>query len=343
MPPSTRTEPYRVLLVDERRRLPALAQALFSSRNLTPVGSGTTPARMLESVLQSRPNVIVLDLSAGEPAYQAIEAVMAERPTPILVLHQPGTDPFRAMSMGALDMADLPAQPGEAFWNDLARRLTLLAQVRVVQHVRGKRNRRRSNGPGEAEQDAPPFPLIAIAASLGGPRALASLLSMMPGGLAAPICICQHISEGFTYGLAQWLSAESGHPVIEARDEEFLEPGSVYVAPSRVHFCVERGGRVRLDSGPPLQGFRPSCDALLDSVAQSFGRRAIGVILTGMGRDGALGLKAIRDRGGRTIAQDEATCVVYGMPREAVTLGAAQEVLALDQIPTTLVRWVAEC
>jgi two-component system chemotaxis response regulator CheB len=100
---------------------------------------------------------------------------------------------------------------------------------------------------------------------------------------------------------------------------------------------------VALDAGAPIQGFRPSCDALLESVAQSFGRRAIGVILTGMGRDGATGLRAIRDRGGRTIAQDEFTSVVFGMPYEAIRLGAAHEVLPLDQIPATLVRWVDEC
>lgn len=338
-----RIEPFRVLLVDERRRLPGLAAGLFQRGTLVRVGEGTTPERMLEAVLQVRPNVIVLDLTAGEAAYQAIEAVMAERPTPILVLHQPGTDPFRALAMGALDMSDLPAHPSEAFWNELSRKLVLLAQVRVVQHVRGKRNRRRrpqENGRSESE---PPFPLVAIAASLGGPKALAQLLSMLPGGLVAPICICQHISEGFTYGLAQWLAAESGHPVVEARDNELLEPGNIYVAPSRFHFCVDKPGRVRLDAGSPIQGFRPSCDALLESVARSFGRRAIGVILTGMGRDGAAGLKAIRDRGGRTIAQDEATCVVYGMPREAVQIGAAQEVLPLEKIPSTLVRWVDEC
>lgn len=338
----SRTEPYRVLLVDERRHLQDKAHPLFSLANLQRAGHGASPARMLEAVPDSRPDVIVLDLSAGEGAYQAIEDVMAERPTPILVVHEPGTDPFRALALGALDMVDLPTNPSEAYWKDLARRITLLAQVRVVQHVRGKKARRRSHEPLFYGNEAP-YPLVAIAASLGGPKALAQLLSLLPQELAAPVCICQHISDGFTWGLANWLAAETGHNVIEARDEELLEPGLVYVAPSRVHFRVDKPGRVRLDPSPPIQGFRPSCDALLDSVAQSFGRRAIGVILTGMGRDGAAGLRAIRDRGGRTIAQDEATCVVYGMPREAVTLGAAQEVLPLEKIPATIVRWVDEC
>ncbi|MBX5480400.1 MAG: chemotaxis protein CheB [Myxococcaceae bacterium] len=298
---------------------------------------------MLEVVQESRPDVIVLDLRAGDAAFNAIEAVMAERPTPILVLQQPGTDPFRALALGALDMSELPAQPNDAFWAELAKKLVLLAQVRVVQHVRGKRNRRRGHDHEPADPGEPPFPLIAIAASLGGPKALAQLLAMMPAQRVAPICICQHISDGFTGGLANWLAVETGHRVAEAKDGEFLEPGQIYVAPSRVHFRVDFPGRVRLDAGPPIQGFRPSCDALLDSVATAFGKRAIGVILTGMGKDGALGLRAIRDRGGRTIAQDEASCVVYGMPREAVLLGAAQEVLSLEKIPMALMRWVVEC
>ena len=287
---------------------------------------------MLEAVLESRPNVIVLHLTAGsEIPYQSIEAVMAERPTPILVLHGTGTDPFRALSLGALDMTALPSEPGESFWQELARKVALLAQVRVVQHVRGKRNRRRSSVP-VPQGNEPPYPLVAIAASLGGPKALAQLLSLMPQELPAPIAICQHISDGFTGGLANWLAAETGHNVVEAKEEEVLEPGTIYVAPSRVHFKVDFPGKVRLDGGPPMQGFRPSCDALLDSVARSFGRRAIGVILTGMGKDGAAGLRSIRDRGGRTIAQDEATSVVFGMPREAILLDAAVRVLPIDAI-----------
>jgi two-component system chemotaxis response regulator CheB len=339
-----KTDPYRVLLVDERRQLPERARGLFSSGLLAPAGNGTTPERMLEVVLQTRPSVIVLDVST-DSAFAAIEDVMAQRPTPILVLHHGSkgrTDPFKALAMGALDMAELPFQPTDAFWLAIARRLALLAQVRVVQHVRGKRKHRVRSVASMPGNEAA-FPVVAIAASLGGPKALSQLLSMMPRELAAPICICQHISDGFTWGLANWLASETGKQVVEARQDEPLEPGAIYVAPSRVHFRVEAPGRVQLDTGAPLQGFRPSCDALLESVANSFGRRAIGVILTGMGRDGALGLRAIRDRGGHTIAQDESTCVVFGMPREAILLGAAEEVLPLEQIPATLLRWVDEC
>jgi two-component system chemotaxis response regulator CheB len=319
------------------------AHPLFASGGLVPVDEGCDPAQMLDVVLEERPDVAVVDLSPGEGAYAAIEAVMAERPTPILVLHRPGTtaEPFRALSLGALDVSELPLQPEESFWRGLEHRLALLSQVRVVQHVRGKK-RRRTQPPVDRGGE-PPFPLVAIAASLGGPRALAQLLSMLPRGLPAPVCICQHISDGFTHELAQWLAVETGHAVVEAREGEMLEPGTVYVAPSGSHFRVFPPGKVMLDPGPPIQGFRPSCDALLESASRSFGRRAIGVILTGMGRDGASGLRSIRERGGRTIAQDETTCVVWGMPREAVAIGAAESVLPLEKIASALVKWVDEC
>ncbi len=163
---------------------------------------------------------------------------------------------------------------------------------------------------------------------------------MIPPGFRAPIAVCQHISDGFTGGLASWLASETSRPVLEAEDGQWLVPGAVFVAPSRAHLLVTSDGKVRLDDGPPLAGFRPSCDALLQSAARAFERQAIGVVLTGMGRDGARGLKEIRDRGGHTIAQHESSCVVYGMPQEAVELGAAEAVLPLEQIAPALIRWV---
>jgi two-component system, chemotaxis family, protein-glutamate methylesterase/glutaminase len=336
------TGPFRVLLISDSMQLVRRAAPLFATRSLVRVGSMTAVSWMLDAVLQERPDVVVVDVASGEPAFAAIEAVMAERPTPILALHGTGSqdEPFRALALGALDVAELPVQTDDAFWLAMAHKLALLAQVRVVQHVRGKKRRR---GQSAARPDEPPFPLVAIAASLGGPRALAQLLAMLPRKLPAPVAICQHISEGFTVGLATWLSAETGHVVTEAKDGDALEPGRVYLAPSRYHFRVVLPGRICLDGGPPIQGFRPSCDALLESAARAFGRRTVGVILTGMGRDGAVGLRAIRDGGGRTVAQDEGSCVVYGMPREAVALGAAEAVLPLEKIAATLVRWVDEC
>jgi two-component system chemotaxis response regulator CheB len=250
-------------------------------------------------------------------------------------------DAFRALALGALDVAERELRPDPAYWQGLAKRLALLATVRVVQHVRGKR-RRKGAGATPNTSEAP-FPLVAVAASLGGPRALSQMLRMIPAAFPAPICICQHISEGFTSGLSQWLSSETRLQVAEARDGDLVEPGMVFIAPSKAHLLVRADFRLELDDGPALRGFKPSCDALLSSAARAFGKRCVGVILTGMGRDGAEGLREIRQRGGHTIAQDESTSVIYGMPREAVSLGAAAEVLPLEQIAPALIRWVQAC
>jgi two-component system chemotaxis response regulator CheB len=326
-----------VLLVGPGLRI--LARTLFDGETFSVAGEcGFLDA--LEVVRAQSPDVILIDLTS-EDALDAIERVMAERPTPILAL-DPGqlarTQAFRALALGALDVVERALSPGADFWQATSRRLMVLAQVRVVRHVQGKLRRRQ---PTEAAE--PPFPLVAIAASLGGPKALSQVLRVLPRGFPAPVCICQHISDGFTEGLAHWLSSETALHVMEATHEQLMEPGSVYIAPSGAHLMVRGDGRLVLDNRPPLRGFRPSCDLLLSSAAEAFGRRCIGVILTGMGRDGARGLKEIRELGGKTIAQNAETCAVYGMPREAVQLGAAEEILALDRIGPTLLEWVETC
>ncbi|MCP3137886.1 chemotaxis protein CheB [Pyxidicoccus xibeiensis] len=332
---------FRVLMVGKGLRALA-ARGLFDGESLVPVGPAEVDfANALVAVQRHFPDVLLVDLSARE-SLDAIEQVMVERPVPVLALHPgvlSGQDAFQAVALGALDVVERPASPGADFWPHVARKLVMLAQVKAVRQVHTRPGQR------TPREDAPPppFPLVAIAASLGGPKAVAQVLRTIPRGFPAPIAYCQHISEGFTEGLAHWLAMETALRVKEAEDGVVMERGTVYIAPSGSHLLVRPEGRLELDSGPALRGFRPSCDMLLTSAGEAFGSRCIGVILTGMGRDGARGLKEIRERGGRTIAQDEATSVVWGMPREAVQLGAAQEVLALDRIGPMLVQWVDAC
>lgn len=328
---------YRVLLVGEVLR--SASRGLFDGVVLAPAGSVCEFSEALEGVQRLHPDVVVVDLS-GPDALKAIQRVMAERPVPVLALH-PGTlsgaEAFQALAFGAVDVVDRPPEPGNDFWHAVGRKLMLLAEVRVSRPVQAQKQNVR---PAAAEA---PYPLVAIASSLGGPKALSVVLKMLPKDFPAPVCICQHISHGFTEGLAQWLGSESPLRVVEATDGEEMVPGSVYIARSGSHLVVRPKGRLALDPSPPVRGFRPSCDVLLTSAAESFGTRVLGVILTGMGRDGARGLKEIRERGGRTIAQDKASCAVYGMPKEAVRLGAAEEVLPLDRIAPTLIQWVQTC
>jgi two-component system, chemotaxis family, protein-glutamate methylesterase/glutaminase len=338
-----RVSPFRVLLVDEVRWLHSAVHPLFESGELVACDEGSSFEEALSQVRRHKPDVVVVELT-GPDAFGAIEALMAEAPTPILALHperRKDVDPIPALALGALDVAVLPVNPAPNYFRELTRKLSLLAQVRVVKHVQGAKRKRGTKSFQSVPE--PPFPLVAIAASLGGPRALSSILRMIPKGFPAPLVICQHISDGFTEGLAHWLAHETSLKVHEARDGDWMIPGTAFIAPSGAHLLVEDDGRLKLDSGPPLMGFKPSCDALLYSAAQAFGRRAIGVVLTGMGRDGARGLKEIRDRGGRTLVQDEATSVVFGMPGAAVELGAAEEIVALDGIAATLIKLVDQC
>ncbi|XXF75074.1 chemotaxis protein CheB [Myxococcaceae bacterium GXIMD 01537] len=330
---------YRVLLVGSGLRL--TSRLLFEGESLLPAGPACDFRDALEAVRREYPDVVVVDLSSTD-ALGAIQRIMAEKPVPILALHPgvlSGGEAFQALAFGALDVVERPEAPGPEFWLQTGRKLVLLAQVRVGRNLQAAAPR----GVVPEEIAPPPFPLVAIASSLGGPRALSLLLRSMPRAFPAPVVICQHISQGFTEGLAHWLSQESALRVLEATQGELMERGTVYIAPSGSHLVVRPDGRLNLDPGPPVRGFRPSCDLLLASAAEAFGRRCIGVILTGMGRDGARGLKEIRERGGRTIAQNAETCVVYGMPGAAVQLGAAQEVLPLEQIGPTLVQWVEAC
>ncbi|GMT98927.1 chemotaxis-specific protein-glutamate methyltransferase CheB [Corallococcus caeni] len=331
---------FRVLLVG--RGLRGLVRGLFDGESLVAVGPPEADFVGAEGVVRRHfPDVLLVDLISSE-ALGAIERIMAMRPTPILALHPgvlTGQQAFQALALGALDVMDRPMTPGPDFWHAVNRKLVMLSQVKGV---RSPPSSPRASRPTQ-EGPTAPFPLVALAASLGGPKAVAQVLRMIPRGFPAPIAYCQHISQGFTEGLAHWLSTETALRVVEATHDAWMEPGTVYIAPSGGHLLVKPDGRLELDTGPALRGFRPSCDMLLTSAGEAFGKRCIGVILTGMGRDGARGLKEIRERGGRTIAQDEATCVVYGMPREAVLLGAAQQVLPLDVIAPTLVQWVDAC
>lgn len=338
----------RVLLIDQAGSLGALCRPLFEQGDLVLAGTAKSHAEAAQAVSQTTPEVVIVGVDAhGKGALEAIEAIMGECPVPLVALRYAGgggLDLFQLLSAGALEVVELPTVAGFDWWKQLARTLTVLARVRVVRHVRGRRKERK------AQRALPPTeksraPLVVIGASLGGPRALGALLRALPSDFPAAVAICQHISDGFTGALAQWLSQEASLPVREAKDGEALAPGLALLAPAGVgaHLVVRSDGCVHLERGAPYGGFLPSCDKLLSSAASAYRSRAAGVLLTGMGRDGAGGLLEVRRQGGHTIAQDESSSVVFGMPREAVNLGAAVEVLPLDKIAAALCSWVERC
>lgn len=330
----------RVLLVDGGGRVaPRLAPVLGGP--LQSAGPAVAPEAALEAVRRLAPELVLVVVDGPSPAItKLVERLMSDLPRPVVLLVDDAAArpaAFALLEAGALEVLSLPPRLDEDAVLSLRRQLVLLAGVPVVRHPRGRRRRTSTGFPAVT----PSYSVVAIAASLGGPRALVEVLGDLGDGFPAPVVVVQHISPGFSDDLARWLAAETGLPVHEAREGQRLVKGEVFVSPSHLHLLVQPTGLLRLDDGPAVGGFRPSCDVLLQSVAQAFGPRAIGVVLTGMGRDGAVGLQAIRQRGGHTIAQDEATSVVYGMPGEAVALGAAEKVLPLEEIGAQLRKWLA--
>jgi two-component system chemotaxis response regulator CheB len=325
----------RVLVVDQLGETALRLDPVFR-RDFTVVHSRAQAAESLELIKTHDPELVIIDVQGPDPeTRRLVERVMSDRPRPIvLIANTPFARQaaFSLLEAGALEvMSSEKLEPTEA-----RKRLKLLASVPVVRHPRGKKRRS-----GSLITAVPAFPLVAIACSLGGPKALAVVLAALPKQLRAPIVICQHITPGFSDDLAIWLQAETGHRVREAEHGQRMVRGEFFIAPAGKHMQVRGDGTVRLDDSAAVGGFKPSCDVLLKSVAVEFADRAIGVVLTGMGRDGAKGLKDIRNAGGHTIAQDAATSVVFGMPGEAVELGAAEVVLPLDAVAPQLVRWLS--
>ena len=303
-----------------------------------PVAAGDAP----RAVARLQPNVIVALPSAPDrPTIEAIGTIMAESPTPIVVCPITGADAVEATGAAALRAGALAVVPlgtgNEAGGDPLLLSLKNMSQVRVI--------RRRSVGvtvkaPPPPRPRTRPIELIAIGASTGGPQTLEQVLTRLPARFPIPVTVVQHIDPGFTHSLVEWLRPLCALPVSLAVAGQPVSAPGIYFAPSEHHLVVNR--RVfGLLNAAPVSGHRPSASVLFDSVAATYGAGAAGVLLTGMGEDGAAGLKRIADAGGVTVAQDEGTSVVYGMPRAAVALGAAQNVLPPAEIAHLLLGLAA--
>ncbi|QGU32462.1 chemotaxis-specific protein-glutamate methyltransferase CheB [Thermochromatium tepidum] len=347
-------KPIRVLVVDDSGAARALIRALLESEpGLSVCGEGANGREALELTLALKPDVITLDLQMPEmDGLTAIEEIMAVRATPILVLSDLA-DSHHAMEAVARGALEAAAKPGIDDGGALAQRLRMLAGVPVIRHIR-----RQSSTTSLVPQTKPalqslPLPgavggrpenqderLIAIASSTGGPQALAALLPQLPATLAAPILIVQHLSVGFAAAMADWLDGLCPLQVVVAKSGERPQPGRIYLADPAQHLILSADRRLRYVEPDARDIYHPSCDRLLSSVAEHYGKGGLGVILTGMGRDGVRGLLDIRAAGGWTLAQDEASSLIFGMNREAILAGAIAQVLPLDQIAGALCRLV---
>ncbi|WP_305788916.1 chemotaxis-specific protein-glutamate methyltransferase CheB [Symbioplanes lichenis] len=332
----------RVLLVEDSATMRAhLRESLAADPELQVVGEAVDGAQAVELVGRLRPDVVTMDMML--PAMSGLEAtehIMAEYPTPILVVSSADRrelfTTYNALAAGAVDVMEKPrGDASDAGWAlRLCSAVRMVSRIRVIRHPRARLNSSRA-----ARVDPMPTPapltkaglgVVAVGASTGGPGALTDLLRAFPPGFHTPVLCVQHIasSEPFAVAFSDWLAGHSGRAVSYAVDGTPVSAlgGRVVLAPPDRHLLV-RDGILRLSDAPPRHSCRPAVDVLFESVATEFGPAAAGCLLTGMGRDGAQGLLHMRNAGAVTFAQDEASCVVYGMPREAALLGAAMYVL----------------
>ena len=324
-----------------------LIHILGSDPDIRVVGTANNGEEALDAVKRYRPDVITMDTHMPKmDGLEATRRIMETHPTPIVVVSG-STDPrenmtmFHAMEAGALAVLRRPAGIGHPDYEDTARELVqtvkLMSEVKVVR--RWPQTRREPILPVAAKLAAgktEKVKVIAIGASTGGPPVLQTILAMLPRDLPVPVLIVQHMATGFIMAFVEWLAQSSGLPVHVAAHGEYLVPGHAYVAPDEFQMKVEHGGRIVLTSDAPENSLRPSVSYLFRSLAEVYGGGVAAGLLTGMGRDGADELLALKEKGAVTFAQDKESSVVHGMPGEAIRLDAATYVLSPDKIAAVL-------
>lgn len=340
----------RVLVVDDSAFMrKALTRMLGSDPMIRVVDTASDGLEGYEKTRALRPDVVTLDVKMpGMNGLTALRKIMSDCPTPVLMLSsltaEGGDVTLMALDMGAVDFIDKSSARSAmdilSIAGELISKVKAIAGVDVAKVVRLEPPPERPERPKtEAPAVRGRYDVIAIGTSTGGPPALQSILSAMPADLPVPVLVVQHMPPGFTASLAKRLDSLSRMEISEAVDGDQARPGRCLIAPSGLHMMLKKdhdGLSVSLSKSPDGLLHRPSVDVLMNSVAKITGGRSLAVILTGMGSDGAKGIKAIRDAGGRTIAQDEDTCVVYGMPRVAVEMGGVDKSLRIEHIPTAI-------
>jgi two-component system chemotaxis response regulator CheB len=334
--PRARGRCIRVMLVDDsfpyRMFLRELIDAQADMEVVAESGDGMSAAQRVAEVA---PDVVLMDVAM--PGIDGIEATrrivasgICAKVIVVSAFQEP--DAMKRVLKAGVVTSFRKDRDGNAAWN-----AQLLAGIRKVAGVAPAP----APAPGESVRRAPgPVRAVVIGASTGGPQAVARVLSGLPEDIGVPVLVVLHVAEHFGPTVSEWMAKVSGRPVHLARDGEPLAKCGIRLAPADVHMTVE-GGRVVLSHAPPRHSVRPSVDVLFESAAREFGPDVVGVLLTGMGRDGAQGLLALREEGAVTLAQDEATSAVFGMPAEAIRMGAAEQVLPLERIPVAILHHLA--
>ncbi len=344
--------PIRTLVADDSATFRLLvSEILTPAEGFEIVCEASDGQEAVRCVEEHKPDLVLMDIRMPRmDGFTATRRIMADHPTPVVIVTaMSGADvhaSLDALAVGALTL--LPKPPGptspdfESARLRFLRTLRAMAGVKVVRRWSGRRPE-----PTPAARPAPDrrttgaMRAVGVAASTGGPGALRSLLGALPATFDTPILIVQHITDGFVGGLAHWLDQNTSLKVKVAEEGEPIRGRMAYLAPDDRHLGLAAGPVVALSDAPPIGGFRPSATHLFRSMAEELGAAAVALVLTGMGRDGVDGLQGLHAAGGRVLAQDEATSVVYGMPGAAVAEGLADTVLPLSELPGALLRHAA--
>lgn len=339
-----------VLVVDDSAYMrKVITNMLQSDEEIFVVDTARDGLDALEKVKQWKPHVVTLDVEMPRmDGLTALQKIMQECPAAVVMLSsltQEGSETtIKALTLGAVDFVP---KPSGAISLDIAKvKEDLIAKIKVaaraklknvqnVAHVAIERIIRPTVG---IPVGGVPDKLVVIGSSTGGPNALQQVVPRLPGNLPAGVLIVQHMPAGFTNSLANRLNDISSLPVKEAAEGDLMRTSQVYIAPGGYHMVLDNKLTVRLNEDPPMHSVRPAVDITMESVVRNFKGSLVGVILTGMGYDGAKGMAAIKTVGGKTIAQNEATCVVYGMPRVVVEMGKADKVLPITEIAEEIVH-----
>lgn len=350
----------RVLVVDDSAYMcKVLRDIINSDPQLEVTGearNGRDAIAMAESL---SPDVITMDINMPHlDGLQATEMIMSQHPRPIVIVSsdaRSGTpNTLRALELGAIDFVSKPSSGIDLDMNvvreELTRKLKQAAKVRVIRTATRPKLSQSQGSSSSVPSPARPerlalhygskFPMVVIAASTGGPAAVTRVVERLPKDFSAPVFVVLHMPPAFTKQFVQQLADAISLPVKEAETNETAQPGVVYVCPGSHHLRLSPPGRISLDPGPRIRGYLPCADVTLETVSEFARASTIGVVLTGMGHDAAVGVKAVRAGGGWVIAQDEATSVIFGMPAEAIKTGAVNEVLPLDEISAAIEKRV---
>ncbi len=362
----------RVLIVDDSAFMCKVLQSILSADPELEVAGTARDGR--EAITQSealKPDVITMDINMPHvDGLQATEVIMSSNPRPILIVSsdsREGAEPtLRALELGAIDFVAKPSNGVDldmsSVREELCRKLKMAAKVRVVRNAARSRFAQSFASSGKAASPRPAahaastpavaapavaasgsngrFPIVCLAASTGGPAALMQLVPSFPKNFPGAVLLVQHMPGAFSSQFSQQLAEVAAIRVKEAEQGELIHEGTLYVCPGSHHLRVSPGGRIALDDGPRVAGYRPCADLTMETMAALVGPMSTAVVLTGMGSDGARGAVAIKAAGGYVIAQDEATSVIFGMPAEAIRAGAVDQVLALEQIYTAIEKRV---